>query len=237
MHVYFEPRACITRRPFAAIFAARSGALGICLHILVAAALWSLPLPSAAEPGQPPPEQAEAAIESLHRVLLAAMREADELGFEGRLEQIRPVVAGLYDFAFMAEKSVGLGWRQLDEPARTRLVDAFSRLAIATYAARFDGFHGERFETLGVQHATHGTLLVKSRIVRGNGETVALDYRLRPLDGEWRIIDVFLNGTVSELALRRAEYSGVLKREGIDGLMRALEEKIAAQAEAEDATS
>jgi phospholipid transport system substrate-binding protein len=78
---------------------------------------------------------------------------------------------------------------------------------------------------------------VKSRIVRGNGEIVALDYRLRPVDGEWRVIDVFLNGTVSELALRRAEYSGVLKREGFDGLMRALEEKIAAQAEGGDTTS
>jgi phospholipid transport system substrate-binding protein len=207
------------------------------LRILVAAALWALPSPSAAESGALPPEQAEAAIESLHRVLLEAMQDADELGFEGRLERIHPTVAELYDFGFMAEKSVGLGWRKLDEPARAQLVDAFSRLAIATYAARFDGFNGERFETLGVQQATHGTLLVKSRIVRGNGEIVALDYRLRPVDGEWRVIDVFLNGTVSELALRRAEYSGVLKREGFDGLMRALEEKIAAQAEGGDTTS
>ncbi len=205
--------------------------------VLVAAAWLAVPGPTAAEPGQPPPEQAEAAVASLHDVLLAAMRDADALGFEGRLEQIRPVVAGLYDFEFMAEKSVGLGWRQLDEPERTRLVDAFSRLAIATYAARFDGWKGERFENLGVQTATHGTLLVKSRIVRGNGETVALDYRLRPVGGEWRVIDVFLNGTVSELALRRAEYSGVLKRDGFDGLMRALEEKIAAQAQGGDETS
>lgn len=206
--------------------------------LLLVAALWpALPSPSAAEPAQPPPEQAEAAVESLHGVLLAAMRDAEALGFEGRLEQIRPAVAGLYDFPFMAEKSVGLGWRQLDEPERARLVDAFSRLAIATYAARFDGWNGERFEHLGVQTATHGTLLVKARIVRGNGEIVALDYRLRPVDGQWRVIDVFLDGTVSELALRRAEYSGVLKRDGFDGLMRALEEKIAAQAQGGDETS
>lgn len=205
--------------------------------VLVAALGLALPSAGAAESGQPPPEQAEAAVESLHAVLLAAMRDADALGFTGRLEKIRPVVAGLYDFAFMAEKSVGLGWRQLDEPERARLVDAFAQLAIATYAARFDGYGGERFEQLGVQTATHGTLLVKSRIVRGNGEIVELDYRLRPVDGEWRIIDVFLNGTVSELALRRAEYSGVLKRDGFDGLMRALEEKIGAQAQGGDETS
>jgi len=214
-----------------------SRTLRACALLLVAALCLALPSPSSAEPSQPPPEQAEAAIESLHGVLLSAMRDADALGFDGRLEQIRPAVAGLYDFDFMAEKSVGLGWRQLDAAERTRLVDAFSRLAIATYAARFDGWNGERFEILGVQTATHGTLLVKSRIVRGNGENVALDYRLRPVDGEWRVIDVFMNGTVSELALRRAEYSGVLKREGFDGLMSALEEKIAAQAQGGDETS
>lgn len=238
MHDHFARPALPARRssPGAGPRGVRLARARLCV-LLVAGVLLALPAPGAAEPSQPPPEKAEAAVERLHGVLLGAMRNADELGFSGRLEQIRPAVSDLYDFAFMAEKSVGLGWRELEDPARTQLVDAFSRLAIATYAARFDGWNGERFETLGVQTATHGTLLVKSRIVRGNGEIVALDYRLRPVDGAWRVIDVFLNGTVSELALRRAEYSGVLKREGFEGLMRALEAKIAAQADGDDTTS
>ena len=177
----------------------------------------------------PPTSAAREAIERLHATLLGAMKEADALGFQDRLERIRPTLLDLYDFAFMAEKSVGLGWRELDDDGRARLVDAFSRLAIATYAARFDGHDGARFETLGVQPASHGTVLVKTRIVRGSGETVALDYRMRVLEGSWRIIDVFMNGTVSELALRRSEYSGILKRQGFDALLDAIEQKIAAQ--------
>jgi phospholipid transport system substrate-binding protein len=183
----------------------------------------------ASEPGGPPLDEATAAIGQLHEVLLEVMKDAEALGFPGRLGRIRPTLLDLYDFPFMAEKSVGLGWRQLDDAGRSRLVDAFSRLAIATYAARFDSYDGARFETLGVQDATHGTSLVKTRIVRGSGETVALDYRMRVVDGRWRIIDVFLNGTVSELALRRSEYSGVLKREGFDALLQAIEQKIASQ--------
>jgi phospholipid transport system substrate-binding protein len=185
--------------------------------------------PGATDPAAPPPDQAEAGIEALHAVLLGVMKDADELGFSGRLARVRPALLGVYDFPFMAEKSVGLGWRDLDETARARLVDAFSRLAIATYAARFDDWNGDRFESLGVQPASAGTVLVKTRIVRGSGEAVALDYRMRPVDGRWRIIDVFLNGTVSELALRRAEYSGVLRRAGFDALLEAIDEKIAAQ--------
>jgi len=185
--------------------------------------------PAAGAEAAPPPTAAAGAIDGLHDVLLGVMKEAGKLGFAGRYERIGPVLHEVYDFPFMAEKSVGLGWRQLDEPSRARLVDAFSRLAISTYAARFDSYDGARFETLGVQPAANDTVLVKTRIVRGNGETVALDYRMRVEGGHWRIIDVFMNGTVSELALRRSEYSGVLKREGFDALLQAIEQKIAAQ--------
>ena len=56
-----------------------------------------------------------------------------------------------------------------------------------------------------------------------------LDYRMRPNgEGEWRIVDVYLSGTVSELALRRSDYSGVLRSDGFEALRTAVETKIAA---------
>lgn len=230
MHLFFARCAPGASVPPSDVPTLRAGALAGRLCALLVAAWLVLPTPGIAEEGgTPAPERAEAAIEHLHDVLLATMREAEELGFQGRLERIRPAVTELYDFGFMAEKSVGLGWRQLDAPAREQLVDAFSQLAIATYAARFDGHGGAHFETLSVQPASHETVLVKTRIVRGSGETVALDYRMRPVAGRWRIIDVFLDGTVSELALRRSEYSGLLKRAGFDALLDAIEQKIASQ--------
>jgi phospholipid transport system substrate-binding protein len=203
---------------------------------LAAALLVAAATRAPADPTAPEPAAAAQAIEGLYAVLLAAMKDAERLGYEGRLREIGPTLRARYDFPFMAEKSVGRSWKQLDEAQRAKLVDAFARLAVATYAARFDGFDGERFETLGTEAATHDTLLVKTRIVRGSGETVPLDYRMRPAGGEWRIIDVFLNGTVSELALRRAEYGSRLKRDGFDALLATIEEKIAAQARGGDAS-
>ena len=222
MHVGFASAAGAPRRAPARL------AAGLAAILLLAAAR------TGADPAPADPSAATTAIEGLHAALLDAMKRAKELGFEGRLARIGPALHDRYDFAFMAEKSVGSGWKRLDEAQRAQLVDAFGRLATATYAARFDGWDGERFETLGTEPATHDTLLVKTQIVRGNGEKVPLDYRMRPTDGGWRIIDVFLNGTVSELALRRAEYSSVLRREGFDALIAALEEKIAAQARGGD---
>jgi phospholipid transport system substrate-binding protein len=60
-----------------------------------------------------------------------------------------------------------------------------------------------------------------------NEDDVQLNYRLIEKNGEWRVIDVYLNGTVSELALRRSEYSSALKREGFDELLASIETKIA----------
>jgi len=68
---------------------------------------------------------------------------------------------------------------------------------------------------------------VLTKIVVPDGEEVQLNYRLVERDGTWKIIDVYLNGTVSELALRRSEYSSALKREGFDQLLDSIETKIA----------
>jgi phospholipid transport system substrate-binding protein len=106
------------------------------------------------------------------------------------------------------------------------------QLAAATYAARMADFSGEKFETLGTEPASQDTILVHTRIVDAKGASIPLDYRLRNTDSGPRIVDVFYDGTVSELAMRRSEYSSLLKRGGTPALEDALEKKIAEQATA-----
>jgi len=89
-------------------------------------------------------------IARLNATLLEVMRNADTLGFQGRHAKLRPVMAELYDFAFMARIAVGGYWKTLEKRDRERLIDAFERISIATYAARFDGYSGERFEIVYV---------------------------------------------------------------------------------------
>lgn len=166
-------------------------------------------------------------IEQLHATLLEVMRSAEELGFRGRAGRLRPVIERSYDIRFMAEKALGRYWGELGPEQRERMVDAFRRMTVATYAARFDGYDGEAFEVVGNRPSVQDTVLVRSRILRGGGgDPVELTYRLRKTDAGWRIIDVYLRGTVSELAMRRAEYTSVVRREGFESLITALDEKI-----------
>jgi phospholipid transport system substrate-binding protein len=64
-----------------------------------------------------------------------------------------------------------------------------------------------------------------TRIVDPNGEPVNLNYLVRPIGGMWQIADVYLNGTISELAIRRSEFASILQRQGVDGLIAELNRK------------
>ena len=161
--------------------------------------------PSAAAP---PVADARAAVEKLHASLIEVMKEAEPLGYAGRYARLEPVMRELFDLPFMAEKAVGRYWNEATPEDRSRLVDAFSRYTIANFAGRFDSFSGQSFETLGDEPTARDTLLVRTRVVDPGGENVQLDYRMRATDGRWRIVDIYMNGAVSELALRRRRLSG-----------------------------
>jgi phospholipid transport system substrate-binding protein len=64
---------------------------------------------------------------------------------------------------------------------------------------------------------------VRTRLVRSDDEDVRLDYRLRETPEGWKIIDVYARGTTSVLAARRAEFTGMLEREGFEGLLASVE--------------
>jgi len=166
-------------------------------------------------------------VDALHENLISVMKDAKTLGYNGRFERLEPVISELFDIPFMAEKSIGRHWKTVDEENRAHLLATFERFTVANYAGRFTGYSGQFFETFKEQASKHGTVLVYSRLVSENGETVQLNYRLRSAgDDSWKIIDVLLNGTVSELALRRSEYSSLIQREGFAALMSAINKRI-----------
>jgi phospholipid transport system substrate-binding protein len=165
----------------------------------------SVPLASGAEPEAP-----TQIIERLHTVLIDVMKEADALGYQGRHERLEPLLKQVFDLPFMAQKSVGRHWRKVSDQDRQRLLETFAEFTVANYAGRFDGYSGQHFETIREEPSLRDTVLVHSRLVDPGDDPVQLNYRLRPVDGSWKIIDVYLNGTVSELALRRSEYSSLI---------------------------
>lgn len=167
-----------------------------------------------------------AIAERLDAALIDAMRNAETLGYQGRYDALAPVLERSFDFPFMARVAVGRHWRKMTEAERARLVDTFARLSIATFAARFKGYSGESFKIMGEEQRPRGTILVLNRLVKGDGGSVDLNLLMREAKNGWRIVDVFLDAKFSELAIKRSEYTAVVKRDGVEGLIAIMERKI-----------
>jgi phospholipid transport system substrate-binding protein len=180
--------------------------------------------------GLAPPAHAGPAsdlITTLNAVFIDVMKNAKALGYEGRYKKLEPALVAAYDFAEMTRVTTGRHWRSLTDGQKQQLVAAFHDLSIATYAARFDGFGGEHFELLGEEPVPADSVRVNNQIVQTSGEPIRIDYLLRQSDGQWRIIDVYLKSSVSELAVRRAEFTDTLAKSGFDGLMADLKAQVA----------
>ena len=167
----------------------------------------------------------ESLVRGLYDQLITSMKQGNELGFGGRYKKIDPVIRTAFNLPLMARLSVGTSWGSASLEEQANLIDAFSAFSISTYASRFASYDGEQFTVLGQKKTANG-IVVETTIKPKNSDAVSLNYLLRPDEkGVYRIVDVFLNGTISELATRRAEFSSIARREGISALLNSLGQK------------
>jgi len=160
-------------------------------------------------------------VQGLYDALLNTMKNARALGQSGRFTQMAPVVRRSFDIASMARLSVGPSWSNLTDAQRQQMTESYGRYISAIYADRFDGYAGQKFEVTGEQPAPVG-VMVKSQIIKADGEPVKVDYLMQRSGDSWLISDIYLDGAISEVATRRSEFAAILRNEGIDGLIAAL---------------
>jgi phospholipid transport system substrate-binding protein len=163
-------------------------------------------------------------VQALYDALLSAMKNGRMLGQSGRFTQLEPVIRRSFDIAAMARLSVGPSWVGLTEAQRQQMTESYGRYISAIYADRFDSYAGQKLEVTGEQPAPAG-VLVRSQIIKANGEPVKVDYIMRHNGEGWLISDIYLDGAISEVATRRSEFAAILKKDGMDGLIAALNRK------------
>src|SRR6202012_3628263 len=90
-------------------------------------------------------DPAAAQVELFDKALLDAMKGGKALGAEGRYRKLAPTVQRLFDLPTMTKYSVGPSWTTMSAADQKALIDAFSKLSIASYAHNFSSYSGERF--------------------------------------------------------------------------------------------
>ncbi len=165
-------------------------------------------------------------VRGFYDALLSTMRDGPSLGAKGRYERLKPVIGRTFDLPYMARVVVGPAWTSASAAEQQAMTDVFWRYVTATYADRFDSYSGQQLQVSGEQpHAAN--VIVDSRIIKADGQPVVIKYLMRPDGDDWRVADVYLEGTISELATRRSEFSSIVAHQGIDGLIAILEQKAA----------
>ncbi len=164
-------------------------------------------------------------VRGFYEVLLATMKNGRTLGQSGRYAALAPVVNNVFDVPFMARLAVGPSWDTLLPAQQQQIVVAFGRYVSATYADRFDSYSGEQLQVTGDAPYGGGDI-VETRILKAGEQPVTINYMMRQHQGTWQISDVYLDGTISQLATQRSEFHSILVRYGVDGLISTLDRKV-----------
>ena len=163
-------------------------------------------------------------IDGFYDVLLDTMKQAKSLGVEGRYRKLEPAVDRTLDIPAMTRFAVGPKWTSLSAAEQAELTKAFRRMSVATYAKNFDGFSGQSFKVDPKVQTRGADKLVKTQLIQGGGKApVDLTYRMRQSGGDWKVIDVFYQGSVSQLTTQRSDFSATVASGGAPALVKKLD--------------
>jgi phospholipid transport system substrate-binding protein len=164
-------------------------------------------------------------VEEFQNELLAVMKDGKALGFKGRYEKLDVAVRKSHDLPKIARIVVGKQWEELTAEQQARLEKVFSQLSISAYAHNFKDFSGETFTFISEEETGRGGVVMHTNLHIPGEKDVKFDYMMKKKDDGWRIINIIADG-VSDLALKRSEYTSVLSKDGFDTLIAKITEKI-----------
>jgi len=167
-------------------------------------------------------------VTGLQDAMIGVMKRGPDLGYGGRVAAIAAIAGVSFDVPTMARGAYGPDFEQLTTEQKRRWIDVYERFHISSLADVRDRYKGQVYRILGYDEPGPGLVLIKTKLdYPGRAVDLYVDYRLRRTADGWRIVDVHDPPSISQVAMRRAEYRTVLERYGFDGLVAEMERRIA----------
>ena len=162
-------------------------------------------------------------IQSYYQQLMPTIQQAGRLSVRERDKRFTPAITSAFDLATMTRLAVGPTWTTFSPSQQAEVREAFARFVIADYASQVTDYSGESFvvDPNPVPERRGGGEIVKTKLLQPGGRTVSINYLVRG----GRVIDVYLNGTVSDLATRRDEFASIIASGGADALIKRLRDR------------
>jgi phospholipid transport system substrate-binding protein len=169
------------------------------------------------------PSAAVAKIQTYYQQLMPTIQQAARLSVRERDRRFTPVFAAVFDMPTMTRLAVGPAWRTFSAEQQAAVREAFAQFIVADYARQIKDYSGESFvvDPQTTPESRGGGEIVKTKLLQPGGRAVNINYLVR---GE-RVIDIYLNGTISDLATRRDEFASIIASGGADALIKRLRDR------------
>ncbi len=136
------------------------------------------------------------------------------------------VVMPAVDFVRMTRMAVGPKWRQATEEQRTELQRLFRAQLTNVYSGALATVKDQTVKLAPNRvKATETDAVVRTLLVSPGKPDMRINYRLKKVKGDWRIIDVDVEG-IWLVDNYRNQFASVVNTDGIEGLIKSLKEKV-----------
>lgn len=162
-------------------------------------------------------------VDGLASQVIAVLKNG-QLDTQQKRTEVETIVYAAIDFTTLSKLVLARNWPKFSAEQRTTFEQEFRQHLSMTYGRNVDNYKNEKVQILGERPESRGDVTVQSKIVRGGSEDVVVDYRLRQSDGQWKIIDVIVEG-VSLVSNFRSQFQDIVANGGPDRLLALLREK------------
>jgi len=185
------------------------------LWVLAAVFLFPLSMPFAVRAGEPM-AQLSASINEF--VTIMSNTSVAELQAAGLPEKARQLVFSRFDFSEMTRRSLGSHWKSLNQGEQREFVEALTHRLLVFYGKTVRSTGNETIQfTREVRDGKQAS--VETKVISGNGDQTAIDYRLHDISGEWMVYDVVI-ANVSLVNNYRSQFERVIAKSSVHDLLR-----------------
>jgi len=147
-----------------------------------------------------------------------------ELDQATRRKEMRKVINGRFDFRAMSQRTLATNWKKASKEQQQEFVQLFAQLIENTYIGRVEAYTDEKVDYPGEK--VKGKKAVVETLILTASADIPINYKVyQKKNGEWWVYDVIIEG-ISLISNYRSSYQEIVKKEGFDGLIAKMKNKI-----------
>lgn len=169
-----------------------------------------------------PLEQVRAAIDNAVRILKDPNLQSQDKKNE-RIDRLREVLNPIFDYDEMAKRALGSHWRRRTPAEQESFVKVFRDFLEKIYSDKIDLYGGEKV-LFGREVMDGDFAEVDSTLIKPKGEAIAVVYKLRRVNGKWKVYDAVVEN-ISIVNNYRSQFDRVISSSSYEELVKRLQEK------------